>query len=92
MNTETTTRPPAANPFEARQSTVFVLGIVSLFFGLLAPVAWILGNKLRKEAATAGYPEPGNAKIGRIIGMIVSIMLAGLLALMFVLVLIPVIL
>jgi hypothetical protein len=70
------------SPFDSRASTVLVLGIGSLVltllcgFGLLlGPVAWIMGNGVKKDALAAGWPEPGNNKGGRICGIIATVIL-----------------
>ena len=61
-----------------------VLGLIALIGGfvvcglpfLLGPVAWITGNGVKKDAAAAGYPEPGNNKGGRICGIVATAFLA----------------
>jgi hypothetical protein len=54
-----------------------VLGILGLVVcGPLGVVAFVMGRNLKAEAEAAGYPEPGNAKAGRICGLIASIILA----------------
>jgi hypothetical protein len=64
------------NPFDSRATTILVLSILSLIIcSPLGPVAWIMGSSLKKEANAAGFPEPSNAKAGRIIGMIVTILI-----------------
>jgi hypothetical protein len=41
-----------------------------------------MGRNLKAEAEAAGYPEPGNAKAGRICGLIATVILGlGLLVL-----------
>lgn len=68
----------ATNPFDEKATTILVLGILGLVVcQLLGVAAWVMGNNLKKEAESAGYPEPEKGKIGRILGMIS----AGLLAL-----------
>jgi len=75
--------PVGVNPFESRGTTVLVLGILGLVAcGVLGPVAWVMGNGIKKEAAAAGFPEPGNSKAGRICG-IISCCLWGLLILLY---------
>jgi hypothetical protein len=68
-----------ANPardLDGRATTVLVLGIVGLaVFQLLAPVAWYLGNGVKRDAATAGLPEPGTSKAGRICGIVGTVAL-----------------
>jgi hypothetical protein len=65
-------------------TTVLVLGIIGLFFNILAPVAWVLGNQ-ELEAIRAGRrPAAGesNATLGRILGMIgTGLLILGLVVL-----------
>lgn len=69
--------PMATNPYDNRATTIMVLGILGLVVcGILGIVAWVMGSNLKKEAAAAGYPEPGQAKAGRICGIVA----AGLMA------------
>lgn len=52
---------------------MLVLGILSLVLcGLLGPVAWSMGNKIKQEAAAMGRDEPGSCKGGRICGIIAT--------------------
>jgi len=69
------------NPFESEGTKIMIFGILSLVVcGLLGPVAWVMGNGLKAKAEAAGYPEPGNAKAGRICGMVASVlMIVGIL-------------
>lgn len=70
---------------EGRSTTVLVLGILGLVLcQILAPIAWVMGNKVREEAAAMGRPEPGNNKAGRICG-IIGTCLIGLVIVGFVL-------
>ncbi len=64
-------------PHEHPQGTsILVLGIVGIFSGICAPIAWYMGNKARKEIAAGGmhYSNEQNINIGKIIGMVVSIL------------------
>ncbi len=64
------------NPYESRSTTIMVLGILGLVLcQLLGPVAMVMGNNLKKEAEAAGYPEPGQAKAGRICGIVATVIL-----------------
>jgi len=64
-------RTGAANPFDSETTLVLVMGILSLVVcGLLGIVAWVKGNDLRKRAEAAGWPEPGVGKVGRILGIV----------------------
>ncbi len=69
------------NPFDSRATTILVLGLLGLVFcQILGIVAWVMGNTLKKEAEAAGWPEPGTAKAGRILGIIATcIMIAVIL-------------
>lgn len=67
-------QPAGQNPFESRATTILVLGIVGLVVcPILAPIAWVMGNGVRRDAAAAGWPEPGTAKAGRILGMVYTL-------------------
>lgn len=61
---------------------MLILGILGLVFcGFLAPVAWVMGNGVKRDSETAGFAEPGTNKAGRICGMIGSVLiLLGILA------------
>jgi hypothetical protein len=69
------------NPFDSRGNTVLIMGILSIvlvvfcFGPLLGPVAWIMGNGVKRDAVIAGWPEPGNNKTGRICGILGTVML-----------------
>lgn len=73
-----------AYPEPSQATTVLVLGIVGLIFSITAPVAWILGNQ-EMRAIDEGRRDPANAgtaNIGRILGIIGTVLLVlGLLAL-----------
>lgn len=48
-----------------------ILGVMSIVScGVLGPIAWVMGRRLRADAEAAGVPEPGLAKAGRICGMV----------------------
>jgi hypothetical protein len=56
-------------------TTVLVLGIVGIFFGIAAPFAWYLGNKAMKEIRASGqtYSNEQTINIGRILGIVFTI-------------------
>jgi cyclophilin family peptidyl-prolyl cis-trans isomerase len=75
--------------FENRAGTVLGLGIASLV-GLivcapvtliLGPLAIILGLRLRGDTKTAGLPEPGSGKTGRILGIVSTALLPAIVLL-----------
>jgi hypothetical protein len=68
------------NPYDARATTILVLGIVGLvLFPPAGIAAWIMGSQLRKEANAAGYHEPGQSRAGRICGVIATIVTVAML-------------
>jgi heme/copper-type cytochrome/quinol oxidase subunit 2 len=75
-------QPPAApyaaqarNPFDSDTTLILVMGILSLVVcGLLGIVAWIQGNSLKGRAEAAGWPEPTMGKVGRILGIIGTVL------------------
>ena len=69
----------AANPFDSRATPVLVFGILGLVFcQLCAPVAWIMGNGVKRDAEASGFPEPGLGKAGRICGIVGSVLLIAM--------------
>ncbi|HJS71468.1 MAG TPA: DUF4190 domain-containing protein [Acidimicrobiia bacterium] len=78
------TQPPPAFPSEhgaypepSQATTVLVLGILAVLFQILGPVAWIMGNK-ELAAIDAGRRSPenrGSAKVGKVIGIIMTVVL-----------------
>ncbi len=57
-------------------TTVLVLGILGFFVAVTAPFAWYLGNKAMKEIRTSGvsYTNEQQVNIGRILGMVFTIL------------------
>ncbi len=72
-------RPGTPHPFASRATTVLVLSILGVMLsitcigGIFAPVAWVMGNGVRKDARSTGWPEPRKNKIGRILAMVGTI-------------------
>ena len=54
---------------------IFVLGIVGIFVGVCAPIAWYLGNKTLREitASGANYSNESQIKTGRMLGKVFTI-------------------
>jgi hypothetical protein len=67
--------PPAA-PDHPQGTTVLVLGIIGIFFTICAPIAWYLGSKALKEIRASGisYANEQNIVIGRILGIVFTIL------------------
>ncbi len=55
---------------------IFVLGIVGIFVGVCAPIAWILGNKALNEikATGASYSNESQIRTGRMLGKVFTIL------------------
>jgi hypothetical protein len=54
---------------------IFVLGIVGIFVGVCAPIAWYLGNKTLREitASGAAYSNVSQIRTGRMLGKVFTI-------------------
>lgn len=78
-------------PEQSRATAVFVLGLCGMFvFPLLAPFAWTMGNR-ELAAIKAGRRAPDNrqlARVGQVLGIIMSVFLVLLVVAVFGLVLI----
>ena len=74
--------PPAygyvAAPEHPQGTTILVLGILGFFVGITGLIAWIMGAKAEKEMAASGivYSNANNIKIGKILGMVTTILSA----------------
>lgn len=70
--------------FTSRAQTVLILGILSIFLGIITGIpAWVMGHSVMKDARAEGVPESvvSNANIGRIIGMVITILSAVMVVL-----------
>ncbi len=78
-------------PEQSQATMVFVLGLLGmLVLPLLAPFAWSMGTRELK-AIEAGRRPPGNrqlARIGQILGITMSLLLALFVVLVFGLILV----
>jgi hypothetical protein len=74
----------AVAPEHPQGTTILVLGIVGLFFTICAPIAWFMGNKALKEIRASGinYSNEQQIVIGRILGMVLTIV--ALVAIVFI--------
>ena len=58
-------------------TTILVLGIVGLVCcGIAAVVAWIMGNKAQQEIDAGQYAPTTGVRVGRILGMVGTILTA----------------
>ena len=77
------TASPYGSADHPQATTILVLGIAGFFVSVLGPVAWFMGNRALKEIRASGA-HPGNEQlivVGRILGIIVTVLLAlGILA------------
>jgi len=71
---------PGPLPGSGKATTSLVTGIIGILCcGLLGIVALVTGKQATAEAAAAGFPQPGNAKAGIILGWIaIALMVLGL--------------
>jgi hypothetical protein len=62
---------------------VFALGIIGIFVGVCAPIAWYLGNKALREIATSGatYSNVSQIRTGRMLGKVFTIIYIVLIVL-----------
>ena len=69
---------------------IFVLGIVGIFVGVCAPIAWYLGNKTLREitASGASYSNLSQIRTGRMLGKVFTIIYIVLIVLYIVFVVI----
>jgi len=67
---------PPATVEHPQGTTILVLGIVGIFVPIVSFVAWFLGNKAMKEIRSSGqsYANEQNVNIGRILGLVFSIL------------------
>jgi uncharacterized membrane protein YjgN (DUF898 family) len=71
-------RPPAPNHPQA--TTVLVLGILGVVVcGLVGPFAWTMGNRVVREIDASGGQWGGRteANVGRILGIVSTVLLIG---------------
>ena len=54
---------------------ILVFGIIGIFSGIFAPIAWYMGNKARKEIAASGahYANESQISTGRMLGKVFTI-------------------
>jgi hypothetical protein len=62
---------------------IFVLGIVGIFVGVCAPIAWWLGNKTLREitASGASFSNVSQIRTGRMLGKVFTIIYIVLIVL-----------
>lgn len=63
-------------PEHPQATTVLVLGILGFVVaGVLGPVAWYMGNKALKECETGMYAVTDQLRVGRVLGIVCTILL-----------------
>ena len=67
-------------------TTVLILGILGFFVGVTAPFAWYMGSKALKEVRASGQPVANEQylTIGRILGIVVTLLYAVLIVMFIV--------
>ena len=53
-------------------TVILVLGILGFFTGVTGIIAWVMGNKAKKECDSGRYVMTGSLKAGRILGIITT--------------------
>lgn len=78
-----TSQPPGGGSYAATQehpqgTVILILGILGFVTGICGLIAWILGSKAQKEMEASGatYSNAGNIKIGKILGIITTLLAA----------------
>jgi len=81
-------QPYGVAPDHPQGTLILIFGIAGFFFGVFGPVAWFMGSRALKEIRASGA-HPANEQlivIGRILGIIVSVlMILAVLALLLLL-------
>lgn len=67
---------PALPQPHPQGTTVLVLGVLGFFVTLCAPFAWYIGSKALKEIEASGarYSNEDQIRVGRVLGMIITIL------------------
>jgi hypothetical protein len=82
-----------AAPDHPQGTVVLVLGIVGIFVGICAPFAWYLGSKALKEIRASGqtYANEQQIVIGRILGIVITILMIAAVAISIIVAIIAII-
>jgi hypothetical protein len=82
-----------AAPDHPQGTAVLVLGIVGIFVGICAPFAWYLGSKALKEIRASGrtYANEQQIVIGRILGIVITILMIAAVAISIIVAIIAII-
>ena len=69
-------QPYGVLPEHPQGTVILVLGIAGFFATICAPIAWYLGSKAQKEIAASGqhYSNEQSINIGKVMGMVLSIL------------------
>ena len=62
-------------PYEhPQETTVMILAIVGIFTWICAPIAWVIGNKAKKEMVAQGMEPTSRLKTWTMVGMVFTIL------------------
>ncbi len=69
---------PYPAPDHPQANTVLILGILSLFCGVLGPFAWVMGRRTLREidASQGTIGGRSNVQVGYVIGIVSSVLTA----------------
>lgn len=64
-------------PDHPQGTLILVFGIAGFFVGILGPVAWVMGSRALREIRASGVHPPNEQQIviGRILGIVVTVLL-----------------
>ena len=82
-------QPYGALPEHPQGTVILVLGIAGFFATICAPIAWYLGSKAQQEIAASGqhYSNEQSINIGKVMGMVLSILaLAGIVLMIIIMI------
>jgi hypothetical protein len=84
---------PQAAQDHPQGTVVLILGIAGIFVGLAAPFAWYLGSKALKEIRASGqsYANEQQIVIGRILGIVITILMIAAVAVSIIIAIIAII-
>ena len=64
----------AIRPEHPQATVVLVLGILGFFTAITGVIAWVMGNHAKKECEAGTYTMTDQLRIGRILGMVTTIL------------------
>lgn len=68
----------SAQQTHPQATLVLVLGVISLFSGVVGPVAWVMGSRVKKEIERSGGRWGGQSQVmvGHVMGIVMTVLMA----------------